>query len=116
VKTTCQRLNQLLMMFPNDIAKYRLGLNLIIAHQRMQMTEIPAKEELSVFHKQIRNTADHVVSAKSDGKRAYYYDRLLKEMNEYQQKLVDNSAPLSVTGPVKRLADMLHLYRHALID
>lgn len=111
-----QRLNQLLMMFPNDIAKYRLGLNLIIAHQRMQMTEIPAKEELSVFHKQIRNTADHVVSAKSGGKRAYYYDRLLKEMNEYQQKLVDNSAPLSVTAPVKRLADMLHRYRHALID
>lgn len=111
-----QRLNQLLMMFPNDIAKYRLGLNLIIAHQRMQMTEIPEKEELSVFHKQIRSTADHVVAAKSEAKRAYYYDRLLREMNEYQQKLVDNSAPLSVTGPVKRLADMLYLYRHALID
>ncbi|WP_431225682.1 p-hydroxybenzoic acid efflux pump subunit AaeB [Serratia sp. L9] len=111
-----QRLNQLLMMFPNDIAKYRLGLNLIIAHQRMQKTEIPEREELSVFHKQIRSTADHVVSAKSDVKRAYYYDRLLKEMNEYQQKLVDNRAPISVTAPVKRLADMLHRYRHALID
>ncbi|MEX2954796.1 p-hydroxybenzoic acid efflux pump subunit AaeB [Serratia fonticola] len=111
-----QRLNQLLMMFPNDIAKYRLALNLIIAHQRMQMTEIPEREELSVFHKQIRSTADQVVTAKNDVKRAYYYDRLLKEMNEYQQKLVDNLAPLSVTGPVKRLADMLHRYRHALID
>lgn len=111
-----QRLNQLLMMFPNDIAKYRLGLNLIIAHQRMQQTEIPAKEELSLFHQQIRKTADHVVSAKSARKRAYYYDRLLKEMHEYQQKLVDNQAPISVTGPVKRLADMLHRYRHALID
>lgn len=111
-----QRLNQLLMMFPNDIAKYRLGLNLIIAHQRMQRTEIPEREELSAFHKQIRSTADHVVSAKSDVKRAYYYDRLLKEMNEYQQKLVENSAPISVTAPVKRLADMLHRYRHALID
>lgn len=110
-----QRLNQLLMMFPNDIAKYRLALNLIIAHQRMQMAEIPDRAELSAFHKQIRSTADSMVSAKNDTKRAYYYDRLLKEMNEYQQKLVENSAPLSVTGPVKRLADMLHLYRHALI-
>lgn len=111
-----QQLNQLLMMFPNDIAKYRLALNLIIAHQRMQRAEIPASEELSAFHKQIRNTADHVVSAKNDVKRAYYYDRLLGEMNDYQQKLVDYQAPLSVTGPVKRLADMLHRYRHALID
>ncbi|WON76575.1 p-hydroxybenzoic acid efflux pump subunit AaeB [Serratia sp. UGAL515B_01] len=110
-----QRLNQLLMMFPNDIAKYRLALNLIIAHQRMQMAEIPEREELSVFHKKIRGTADHVVSARNDVKRAYYFDRLLKEMNEYQQKLVENSAPRSVTEPVKRLAEMLHLYRHALI-
>ncbi|MEB6334155.1 p-hydroxybenzoic acid efflux pump subunit AaeB [Serratia rhizosphaerae] len=111
-----QQLNQLLMMFPNDIAKYRLALNLIIAHQRMQRAEIPASEELSVFHRQIRRTADRVVSAKNEVKRAYYYDRLLSEMNEYQQKLVDNHAPLSVTGPVRRLADMLHRYRHALID
>lgn len=111
-----QRLNQLLMMFPNDIAKYRLGLSLIIAHQRMQMTEIPEREELSVFHKQIRDTADHVVAAKNDVKRAYYYDRLLEEMKEYQQKLVDNNVTPRATGPVKRLADMLHRYRHALID
>ena len=41
-----QQLNQLLMMFPNDIAKYRLALNLIIAHQRMQRAEIPVSEEL----------------------------------------------------------------------
>ncbi|CAI1986201.1 p-hydroxybenzoic acid efflux pump subunit AaeB [Serratia sp. TSA_198.1] len=111
-----QQLNQLLMMFPNDIAKYRLALNLIIAHQRMQRAEIPVSEELSAFHKQIRNTADHVVSAKNDVKRAYYYDRLLREMNDYQQKLVDYQALPSVTGPVKRLVDMLHRYRHALID
>ncbi|WP_416260999.1 p-hydroxybenzoic acid efflux pump subunit AaeB [Gibbsiella quercinecans] len=111
-----QQLNQLLMMFPNDIAKYRLALNLIIAHQRMQRTEIPASEALSAFHRQIRKTADSVVSAKNDVKRAYYYDRLLGEMNEYQQKLVESQAPLSVTGPVRRLAEMLHRYRHALID
>lgn len=56
-----QQLNQLLMMFPNDIAKYRLALNLIIAHQRMQRAEIPASEELSAFHRRIRSTADRVV-------------------------------------------------------
>lgn len=60
-----QQLNQLLMMFPNDIAKYRLALNLIIAHQRMQRAEIPASEELSAFHRRIRSTADRVVSART---------------------------------------------------
>lgn len=110
-----QQLNQLLMMFPNDIAKYRLALNLIIAHQRMLREEIPASEELPAFHRQSRNTADHVVAAKHEVKRAYYH-RLLSEMNECQQKLVDNQAPLGVTEPVKSLAVMLHRYRHALID
>ncbi|PLR38301.1 p-hydroxybenzoic acid efflux pump subunit AaeB [Chimaeribacter coloradensis] len=111
-----QQLNQLLVMFPNDIAKYRLALTLIIAHQRMRQAEIPVNEELSAFHKQIRNTADHVVTASNDVKRRYYYDRLLKELNEYQQKLVHYDAPRQVTEPVKRLADMLHKYENALLS
>lgn len=77
-----QQLNQLLMMFPNDIAKYRLALNLITAHQRMLRAEIPASEQLPAFDRQSRNTADHVVTAKHEDKRAYYYHRLLSEMNE----------------------------------
>lgn len=108
------QLNQLLVMFPNDIGKYRLALMLIIAHQRMKMAEVPASEELSAFHKRIRNTADHVVSSR-EGKRTYYYLRLLSELNEYQQKLVEYDAPLKVTEPVRRLAEMLHKYQHAFL-
>lgn len=108
------QLNQLLVMFPNDIGKYRLALMLIIAHQRMKMAEVPASEELSAFHKRIRNTADHVVSS-GEGKRTYYYQRLLSELNEYQQKLVEYDAPLKVTEPVKRLAEMLHKYQHSFL-
>lgn len=108
------QLNQLLVMFPNDIDKYRLALLLIIAHQRMKMAEVPVSEELSAFHKKIRNTADHVVSS-GEGKRTYYYQRLLSELNEYQKKLVEYDAPLKVTEPVKRLADMLHKYQHAFL-
>lgn len=108
------QLNQLLVMFPNDIGKYRLALMLIIAHQRMKMAEVPVNDELSAFHKRIRNTADHVVSS-GDGKRTYYYQRLLSELNEYQQKLVEYDAPPKVTEPVKRLADMLHKYQHSFL-
>ncbi|MFW5391013.1 p-hydroxybenzoic acid efflux pump subunit AaeB [Yersinia sp. 2544 StPb PI] len=110
-----QQLNQLLMMFPGDIDKYRLALTLIIAHQRLNNTEIPVNAELSAFHKQIRYTADRVINAKNDQKRRYYFARLLQELDQYQQKLVDYQSPDSVIRPVKRLADMLHRYQSALI-
>jgi len=110
------QLNQLLVMFPNDIGKYRLALQLIIAHQRLKLAEIPVNEELSAFHKQIRYTADRVVSARREGKRAYYYQRLLTEMAEYQQKLVAYQAPLKVTEPVRRLCDLLHNYQRAFLE
>jgi p-hydroxybenzoic acid efflux pump subunit AaeB len=108
-------LNQLLVMFPNDIGKYRLALMLIIAHQRMKLAEVPVNDELSAFHKKIRNTADHVVSASGEGKRTYYYQRLLSELGEYQEKLVEYDAPLKVTEPVRRLTDMLHRYQHSFV-
>lgn len=109
------QLNQLLVMFPNDIGKYRLALMLIIAHQRMKLAEVPVNDELSAFHKKIRNTADHVVSASGEGKRTYYYQRLLSELGEYQEKLVEYDAPLKVTEPVRRLTDMLHRYQHSFV-
>lgn len=109
-----QQLNQLLMMFPGDIDKYRLALTLIIAHQRLNNTEIPVNAELSAFHKQIRYTADRVINAKNDQKRRYYFARLLQELDQYQQKLVDFQSPDSATRPVKRLADVLHRYQSAL--
>ena len=87
-----QQLNQLLMMFPADIDKYRLALTLIIAHQRLNRTEIPVNAELSAFHKQIRSTAERVITVNNDQKRRYYFARLLQELDQYQQKLVDYQA------------------------
>lgn len=110
------QLNQLLVMFPNDIGKYRLALMMIIAHQRLKMAEIPVNAELSIFHKKIRNTADHVVSAGGESKRTYYYHRLLREMGDYQFKLVEYDAPMKVTEPVKRLTDMLHKYQRSFLE
>lgn len=110
-----QQLNQLLMMFPGDLAKYRLALLLIIAHQRLNSANIPVNDELSAFHKQIRYTADRVITAKNEQKRRGYFFLLLQQLNEYQQKLIDYQAPANVTQPVQHLADVLHKYQHALI-
>ncbi|MEG3132842.1 p-hydroxybenzoic acid efflux pump subunit AaeB [Rouxiella sp. T17] len=110
------QLNQLLVLFPNDIGKYRLALQLIIAHQRLKLAEVPVNDELSAFHKKIRHTADRVVSSQREGKREYYYQRLLSEMSEYQQKLVEYDAPPKVTEPVRRLCDLLHNYQRAFLQ
>ncbi len=110
-----QQLFLLLNLFPADIDKYRLALTLIIGHQRLRSAEIPLNPELSAFHKQMRYTADRVIAARSDDKRRYYFERLLRELDEYQEKLLIWHAPVSVTEPVKRLADMLKKYQNTLI-
>ncbi|SQA99169.1 p-hydroxybenzoic acid efflux pump subunit AaeB [Cedecea neteri] len=111
-----QQLFLLLNMFPGDIDRYRLALTLIIAHQRLRDAPIPVNDDLSAFHRQLRKTADKVISASSDDKRERYYARLLGELEIYQEKLRLWEAPLQVTEPVKRLADILHRYRHTLIN
>ncbi|AJZ91386.1 p-hydroxybenzoic acid efflux pump subunit AaeB [Cedecea neteri] len=111
-----QQLFLLLNMFPGDIDRYRLALTLIIAHQRLRDAPIPVNDDLSAFHRQLRKTADKVISASSDDKRERYYERLLGELEIYQEKLRLWEAPLQVTEPVKRLADILHRYRHTLIS
>lgn len=111
-----QQLFQLLNMFPNDIAKYRLALTLIIAHQRLRNAPIPVNQDLSDFHKQIRATANRIITTNSDNRRREYFDRLLEELAVYQQKLVQYDAPYTVTIPVKRLTDMLDKYQKALVD
>ena len=111
-----QQLYLLLNMFPGDIARYRLALILIIAHQRLRDAPIPINADLSAFHRQLRNTADKVISASNDDKRRKYFQQLLGELEIYQEKLKVWEAPLQVTEPVKRLADVLHRYQHALID
>lgn len=109
-----QQLFMLLNKFPGDLAKYRLALNLIIAHQRLRDAPVPVNDDLSAFHRQLRRTADKVISASSDDKRSRYFGRLLEELDIYQQKLEVWEAPLQVTEPVKRFTGMLRKYQHAL--
>lgn len=110
-----QQLFLLLNLFPADIDKYRLALTLIIGHQRLRNAEIPVNDDLSAFHRQLRYTADRVISTRNEDKRRYYFRRLLNEFSVYQEKLQLYSAPASVTEPVKRLADMLDKYQNALL-
>ncbi|MGU3524586.1 p-hydroxybenzoic acid efflux pump subunit AaeB [Enterobacteriaceae bacterium C23F] len=109
-----QQLFLLLNKFPGDIAKFRLALTLIIAHQRLRDAPVPVNDDLSAFHRQLRRTADKLISASSDDKRRRYFGRLLEELDVYQEKLVIWQAPLQVTEPVKRLTGMLRKYQHAL--
>jgi len=111
-----QQLFLLLNLFPGDIDKYRIALTLIIGHQRLRNAEVPVNAELSAYHRQLRYTADRVISATSDDKRRYYFERLLKELEIYQEKLHHYSAPESVTEPVKRLSLMLDKYQNTLIQ
>lgn len=111
-----QQLFMLLNMFPGDINKYRIALTLIIGHQRLRNADIPVNSDLSAFHKQLRHTADRVISAGSDAKRLKYFKRLLTELGIYQEKLRQYDAPLSVTEPVERLAVMLRKYQNTLIQ
>jgi p-hydroxybenzoic acid efflux pump subunit AaeB len=106
----------LLNKFPGDIARFRLALTLIIAHQRLRDAPVPINDDLSAFHRQLRRTADRVISAKSDDKRRYYFARLLDELDIYQQKLQHWEASSQVTEPVRRLVDMLHKYQHVLTN
>jgi len=110
-----QQLFMLLNIFPSDIDKYRLALTLIIAHQRMRDADVPVNADLSAFHKQMRHTADRVISSTSEGKKRHYFDRLLAEFEIYQQKLVQYEAPVGVTEPVARLAAVLKKYQNTLI-
>ena len=111
-----QQLFLLLNLFPGDINKYRIALTLIIGHQRLRDAEVPVNADLSAYHRQLRYTADRVISASSDDKRRYYFERLLKELDVYQEKLAHYEAPVSVTEPVKRLAMMLDKYQNTLIQ
>ena len=110
-----QQLFLLLNTFPGDIDRYRLALILIIAHQRLRDAPIPVNDDLSAFHRQLRKTADRVISASSDDKRRRYFQQLLEELDIYQEKLRVWEAPIQVTEPVKRLAHVLHKYQHAFI-
>ncbi|EMH4163498.1 p-hydroxybenzoic acid efflux pump subunit AaeB [Pluralibacter gergoviae] len=109
-----QQLFLLLNKFPGDMPKFRLALNLIIAHQRLRNAPVPVNDDLSAFHRQLRRTADKLISTRSDDRRRQTFEQLLSELEIYQEKLVYWDAPLQVTEPVKRLTDMLRKYQGAL--
>ncbi|HHT5280709.1 TPA: FUSC family protein, partial [Klebsiella pneumoniae] len=109
-----QQLFLLLNKFPGDVARFRLALTLIIAHQRLRDAPVPVNDDLSAFHRQLRRTADHVISAGSDDKRRRYFTQLLAELDVYQEKLRVWEASPQVTEPVRRLVEMLHKYQHVL--
>lgn len=111
-----QQLFLLLTKFPGDVAKFRLALTMIIAHQRLRNAPVPINDDLSAFHRQLRHTADRVISASSDDKRRRYFGQLLEELNVYQEKLRVWEAPPQVTEPVRRLTEVLHRYQNALTD
>ncbi|ABP62334.1 p-hydroxybenzoic acid efflux pump subunit AaeB [Enterobacter sp. 638] len=111
-----QQLFLLLTKFPGDVAKFRLALTMIIAHQRLRNAPVPINDDLSAFHRQLRHTADRVISASSDDKRRRYFSQLLEELNVYQEKLRVWEAPPQVTEPVRRLTEVLHRYQNALTD
>lgn len=101
-----QQLFLLMNKFPADLPKFRLSLTMIIAHQRLRDVPIPVNEGLSVCHRQLRRTADHVISAGSDDNQRRYFGQLLDELDIYQEKLRIWEVPPQVTEPVKRLTGM----------
>ncbi len=111
-----QQLFHLLSLFPNDVAKFRLALLLIVAHQRLRSADIPVNADLSSWHRQIRATADQVLVSRNEVRRRRFFNQLLEELDVYQQKLAQYQAPRSVTEPVWRLTDTLSRYRNALIN
>lgn len=110
------QLFMLMNKFPGDIDKFRLGLTLIIAHQRLRNAPIPVNEDLSAFHRELRRTCDQVINASSDTRRRRDFEKLLAELEVYQEKLTVWHAPLQVTEPVKRLTFILNKYQHVLTD
>lgn len=111
-----QQLFLLLNKFPGDLARYRLALTLIIAHQRLRDAPVPVNDELSAFHQRLRRTASKVISASHDDKRRRNFALLLEELDIYQQKLRKWDAPPQVTEPVQRLVGMLRKYQNVLTE
>jgi p-hydroxybenzoic acid efflux pump subunit AaeB len=59
---------------------------MIIAHQRLRNAPVPINDDLSAY-RQLRRTADHVLSASSDDKRRRYFTQLLEELDDIRKSL-----------------------------
>lgn len=106
----------LMNKFPGDHNKLHLALNMIIAHQRLRQASIPVNQDLSAFHHQLRNTAIKVITASSDSKRQIVFQQLLKQLEIYQQKLVQYQTNGQITESVQLLTQTLTRYQTTLIS
>jgi p-hydroxybenzoic acid efflux pump subunit AaeB len=108
-----QQLFLLLNKFPGDVAKFRLALTLIIAHQRLRDAPVPVNDDLSasIDSCAVPRTTCH--SASSDDKRRRYFSQLLEELDIYQEKLRLGCAAAGDRAG-KTAGGMLHRYQHAL--
>lgn len=111
-----QQLYLLLNLFPNDIAKYRLALSLIILHQRMRQLALPADNELSAFHRRLREVAQRVSEARRDISRRQAFGQLLVALDDYQAVLHRRQIAPEISASVGRMAEILRRYRHALVE
>lgn len=110
-----QQLYLLLNMFPDDIARYRLALSLIIMHQRLRQLTIPADRLLAPLHRRLRDAAGRVGEARRDLPRLRAFAQLLATLDEYQEALRQRQAP-DAAGAVGRLAAILRRYRRVLAE
>lgn len=111
-----QQLYLLLTMFPNDIAKYRLALSLIILHQRMRQQVLPMDSELSAFHHRIRQAASLVSEARRDIPRRHAFTQLLTTLEAYQVMLRQRQIAPEIGASVGRITEILYRYQHALVE
>lgn len=108
-----RQLFMLMSKFPGDADKFHLALNLIVAHQHLRHAPIPVNEALSVFHRQLRNSANQVVNASSDEKRRDTFQQLLVQLADYQQLLENYQVQPAVREWVQLLTQMLSRYQAA---
>ncbi|WP_440867448.1 p-hydroxybenzoic acid efflux pump subunit AaeB [Symbiopectobacterium purcellii] len=111
-----QQIYLLLTLFPNDIAKYRLALSLIILHQRMRNLPLPMDSELSAFHRRLRQAAEQVSDARREISRRHAFTQLLTLLDEYQIALCQRQIAPEVGASVGRITEILHRYQHALVE
>jgi p-hydroxybenzoic acid efflux pump subunit AaeB len=110
-----QQLFLLLNLFPEDIAKYRLALRLIIIQQRLKEVSLPNRSELSAYHHQLRRCGEKIIAARSEERRAIYYQQLLEELHIYQKLLEHYDAATPVCTAVARLIKILHQYQTTML-
>ncbi len=111
-----QQLYLLLTLFPNDIAKYRLALSLIILHQRMRNLPLPMDSELSAFHRRLRQAAEQVSDARREISRRHAFTQLLTLLDAYQIALCQRQIAPEIGASVGRITEILHRYQHVLVE